>query len=69
MKKLIAAFGLLFLVGGTGTGAQAAAWCAYYDQSTYNCGFHTYQQCLDTIRGTGGWCRPNSYEGGSRRRY
>jgi hypothetical protein len=72
MKKLIGAFGLLFLTAGTGTSAQAASWCAYYDISTYNCGFHSYQQCLATIRGAGGWCRPNTYEGGyqeRRRRY
>jgi hypothetical protein len=40
---------LLFLVGGTGSGAQAAPWCAFYDASTYNCGFHTFEQCLATV--------------------
>jgi hypothetical protein len=38
-------------VGGTGSGAQAAPWCALYDASTYNCGFHTFEQCLATVRG------------------
>ena len=49
MKKLIGGAALLFLVGGTGSGAQAAPWCAY------NCGFHTFEQCLVTVRGAGGW--------------
>jgi hypothetical protein len=36
------------------TAARAGAWCAWYDLSTYNCGFRTYQQCLMTISGVGG---------------
>jgi hypothetical protein len=56
MKKLIGGAALLFLIGGTGSGAQAAPWCAFYDASTYNCGFHTFEQCLATVRGAGGWC-------------
>ena len=62
MNKLAGAAALLFLVGGTGSGAQAAPWCAFYDASTYNCGFQTYQQCQATVFGAGGWCRPNFLE-------
>ena len=62
MNKLVGGIALLFLVSGTGTSAQAGPWCAYYDFSTYNCGFHTFEQCLATIRGAGGWCRPNYRE-------
>jgi hypothetical protein len=65
MKKLIGGAALLVLVGGTGSGAQAAPSCAFYDASTYNCGFHTFEQCLATVRGAGGWCRPNFFEGSS----
>ena len=65
MNKLIGGAALLFLVGGTGSGAQAAPWCAFYDPSTYNCGFHSFEQCLATVRGAGGWCRPNFFEGSS----
>ena len=36
-------------------------WCAYYDAWSYNCGFVTFQQCLATISGVGGACRPNPY--------
>jgi len=34
-------------------------WCARYDVWTSNCGFATFQQCLATISGTGGFCTPN----------
>jgi len=37
------------------------AWCAYYDPWTYNCGFVTFQQCLATVSGAGGLCKPNPY--------
>jgi hypothetical protein len=67
MSKLIGAIAFLSLIAGTGTSANAAPWCAYYDFSTYNCGFHSYEQCLATVRGAGGWCRPNYFEGGDRR--
>jgi hypothetical protein len=38
---------------------QAAEWCARYDAYSRNCGFHTFQQCLDTVRGAGGICEQN----------
>jgi len=63
MDKLIGGCTLLFLLGATATRADAAAWCAFYGPSTYNCGFHTYEQCLATVRGAGGWCRENFFEG------
>jgi hypothetical protein len=63
MNRLMGAIALLFLVGGTATSAQAGSWCVFYDPSTYNCGFHSYQQCYATAFGNGGWCRPNFFEG------
>jgi hypothetical protein len=63
MKKLIGGMVFFLVIGATTTGAQAAPWCAYYDHSTYNCGFHSYEQCLATIRGVGGYCSPNYREG------
>jgi Protein of unknown function (DUF3551) len=69
MSKLIGGVALLFLITGTGTSAKAAPWCAFYDFSTYNCGFYSYEQCLATVRGSGGYCRQNFFEGyGSDRR-
>jgi hypothetical protein len=40
-------------------------WCAVYSGSrdggggATNCGFVTFQQCLDTVRGIGGFCERN----------
>ena len=64
MTKLIGAMTLLFLVGGTGSSARAdGPWCAFYDFSTYNCGFYSYEQCYATVFGNGGSCRPNFFQG------
>jgi len=47
-------------------GAPAQArdypWCAFYTGpfSATNCGFDTYQQCLATVSGIGGYCQPNT---------
>ena len=67
MNKLIGGLALLFLVAGTSPRADAAPWCVFYDASTYNCGFYSYEQCMETARGNGGWCRPNFFEGGDRK--
>ena len=45
--------------------AGARRWCrgAFYNGrfgGASNCGFHTYEQCLATISGIGGWCQPNT---------
>ena len=61
MQKLLG-LSCALVTATIGTTAQAAPWCAYYDPSTYNCGFHSYQQCLETIRGIGGYCGPNHFE-------
>ena len=34
-------------------------WCARYDGWTVVCGFATFQQCLATISGVGGFCQRN----------
>jgi hypothetical protein len=62
MRKLASGLVLTFAVLGSGTSAQAGPWCAFYDSSTYNCGFHSYAQCYATIYGNGGWCRQNFFE-------
>jgi Protein of unknown function (DUF3551) len=62
MSRLIGGLALLLMVGGSGTSAHAGSWCVFYDFSTYNCGFHSYQQCYATAFGNGGWCRPNYFE-------
>jgi Protein of unknown function (DUF3551) len=63
MKALFCACALLFFASAAEANeAKPAAWCVFYDPSTYNCGFSTYQQCMETARGAGGFCRPNPFE-------
>jgi hypothetical protein len=59
--RIIAAFiGSVCLLASGANQARAAAWCAYYDPYTYNCGFRTFQQCLATISGQSrAWCAAN----------
>ena len=58
----------------TSRGAQTSGRllvCLLTDASTYNCGFHSFEQCRETVLGAGGWCRPNFFEdrpGGQRNR-
>jgi Protein of unknown function (DUF3551) len=40
-------------------GAKSGAWCLWTDPYTYDCGFATQRQCLDTASGAGGNCAPN----------
>ena len=41
--------------------ARDYPWCAEgnYKGGATNCGFVTLQQCMDTVRGSGGSCGPN----------
>jgi len=52
----ILALATLSLLNAGGGRAQAAAWCAYYDDQSTNCGFATFQQCEADISGVGGIC-------------
>jgi hypothetical protein len=53
---------VLGLMLAPATGARAAPWCAWFDPFTYNCGFTSFQQCLDTVLGEGGFCARNVQE-------
>ena len=53
------ALAALTLVFATGNHADAAAWCAHYQDSGTNCGFYTLQQCQAAISGVGGYCALN----------
>ena len=45
-------------------GAQAAPWCAQYSGRAggTNCGFHSFEQCQQTVHGIGGFCSRNPFE-------
>jgi hypothetical protein len=70
MRMMLAAgvlTGLLALLCGGSAQAREYPWCAFYGgiggmgigSSTYNCGFVSWEQCMATISGVGGVCRPN----------
>ena len=46
------------------TEAQNYPWCAYYstgdDGGGTNCGFTTFEQCMETARGLGSMCQRNT---------
>jgi len=62
-------FAVVAVVMLTASPRSAAAieypWCAQYsggdDGGGRNCGFSTLEQCMETIRGIGGFCEPNSF--------
>jgi len=43
----------------TGGARADGTWCAYYVLHT-NCGFYSFQQCIATLSGNGGFCQPNA---------
>jgi uncharacterized protein DUF3551 len=66
MKAALSLLGVLFVALAaitTPAQAQSYPWCAYYGGrfgGASNCGFSTFQQCLATISGIGGYCQPNT---------
>jgi hypothetical protein len=63
MNKLIGGMAALLLLAAGDSPAHAGSWCVFYDASTYNCGFHSWQQCYETARGGGGgFCRENFFK-------
>jgi hypothetical protein len=38
-------------------------WCSQYAEPTYthSCAFSSWEQCMDTVRGIGGYCYQNPY--------
>lgn len=65
LARLAVVFALGFsLAAGTATPAQAVEypWCANFaDGAGSNCGFTTYEQCMLTARGSGGYCAENTF--------
>ena len=63
MRLLLAVLSICVGLVSMGKNAEAQnyPWCAHLGtgfEST-NCGFTTFQQCMDTVRGIGGFCQPN----------
>jgi len=65
MRLFLFVLGICVAVIGIGTRAEAQnyPWCAIYsgyDDGGTNCGFTTFQQCMETARGMGSFCQPNT---------
>jgi hypothetical protein len=68
MKIVLSLLGLLIMTSAIGTPAPAYAqnypWCAYYSGRGFggatNCGFTSFQQCMATVSGIGGFCQLNN---------
>jgi hypothetical protein len=64
---LFTAFCSALAVGAAPKTAQAATeypWCAQYngdDNGGRNCGFVSYEQCMETARGAGASCEQNLF--------
>jgi hypothetical protein len=48
MNKLIGGVALLLLIGAVSSAHADGPWCAFYDVSTYNCRFYSYEQCYES---------------------
>jgi hypothetical protein len=42
---------------------RPAPWCAYLggESGGYDCGYYTFEQCMETARGLGNYCVPNPW--------
>jgi Protein of unknown function (DUF3551) len=60
--RMLFVFGILIILLAIDARREAAArWCVYYDPYTYTCGFVSFNQCLATVTGVGGFCRRDPY--------
>ena len=60
--SILAATPLFLLLAVSDASAQNYPWCANYSMwggGSRNCGFVTYQQCMATVSGVGGFCEQN----------
>jgi Protein of unknown function (DUF3551) len=63
MRLLLLILGIGVGVVGIGNRAEAQnyPWCAIYSSlGGENCGFTTFEQCMETARGLGSLCQPNT---------
>jgi hypothetical protein len=66
MRILLFVLPIFVVTAGIGTHAEAQnyPWCAYYSGGRggggTNCGFTTFEQCMATVSGIGGFCNQNT---------
>lgn len=59
---LIVAAALAMAAATSGAQAQNYPWCSYYSGTggARNCGFVSFEQCQQNVRGIGGFCQRNT---------
>jgi hypothetical protein len=68
MRTIMTGLILLASLVFSAEGAQAAPWCANYSGGGSgagggsNCGFYSFEQCMATLWGNGGFCDRNPFE-------
>jgi hypothetical protein len=63
MRIMLFLLAIVVVAAGIGTRAQAQnyPWCAQYSGlGGTNCGFTTFEQCMATLAGMGGFCNANT---------
>lgn len=65
MKAVFLMLGLVAVISLAGSRAEAQnyPWCAYYGGhmgGSSNCGFTSFEQCMATLSGMGGFCDRNT---------
>jgi len=64
MRLLLFLMAVFAVMAATGKPAEAEGypWCSNFaDGAGVNCGFTSYQQCMETARGSGGYCAQNDW--------
>lgn len=63
-RMLLISVGIIAFVATLSTSAEAQSdqqqWCAYFTGGPTNCGFATFAQCLEAIRGKTALCQQNA---------
>ena len=62
------AIAIAVLVAIAPSSAQSALWCAAYRNGGNNCGFNSFEQCMATVSGIGGFCNRSPEDAGSTER-
>jgi Protein of unknown function (DUF3551) len=69
---ILPAVGVLAMFIPSAGHADPYKWCAQYSGrgggGGRNCGFVTFEQCMATVTGIGGFCEPNQFYTGPERR-
>jgi hypothetical protein len=60
--RLLLAMAAIAAIPASAAQAQNYPWCAYWSGTggARNCGFISFEQCMETARGAGADCRPNT---------